>query len=83
MCLREKSIPMEKVEMYHSMTPQEVKDHIAADMAMEYGTIKVLFCTNAAGMGVNYKGVELVVSYGPPQDMDTFVQHIGSSAVWG
>ena len=41
------------------------------------GIIKVLICTNAAGMGVNFFKVSTVTSYGPPQDMDTFVQHIG------
>ena len=68
---------MSKVEMFHSMTPPEVKQHIAQDMAIHNGRIKLLACTNAAGMGVNYKGIRYVINYGPPQEMDTFVQHVG------
>ena len=70
-------VNMSHVEMFHSMTPQETKDYIIKDMGSINGIIKVLICTNAAGMGVNFKKVTTVTSYGPPQDMDTFVQHIG------
>lgn len=80
MCLFKGSIDMGKVEMFHSMTPAEVKNKIGLDMANVNGVIRVLFCTNAAGMGVNYKSVFTVISYGPPQDMDTFVQHMGRAA---
>ena len=67
----------QKHQMYHASTPQEVKDAVSSDMADADGSIRVLFCTNAVGMGVNYKGVELVVNYGAPQDMDTLNQHLG------
>lgn len=71
------AIDMSRVEMFHSMTPKDVKDDITKDMANADGRIRILFCTSAAGMGVNFKGVSTITSYGPPQDMDTFVQHIG------
>ena len=51
-------IDMSTVEMFHSMTPAEVKEHIAQDMGSENGRIMLLVCTNAAGMGVNYKGLK-------------------------
>lgn len=75
--LKMNGVNMATVQMFHSMTPSEVKQHIAQDMGNENGRIKLLVCTNAAGMGVNYKGVKYVVNYGPPQEMDTFVQHVG------
>ena len=77
MCRAFRDINMKQVDMFHSQTPKEAKDHIRKDMANVDGTIKLLSCTNAAGMGINFKGVDMVVSYGPPQDMDTFVQHLG------
>ena len=45
-------------------------------MRKENGAIKELICTNAAGICVNFKGGGglNVVHFGPPQDMDTFVQ---------
>ena len=77
MCLLDGGIDMTRVEMFHSMTSDVVKGRIRKDMENPQGQIRVMFCTNAAGMGVNYKSVQLVVSYGPPQEMDTFVQHLG------
>ena len=63
--------------MFHSKTQDIVKERIKIDMSKENGAIRVLICTNAAGMGVNFKGVHNVVHFGPPQDMDTFVQQLG------
>ena len=41
------------------------------------GKFRVLICTNSAGMGVNYHGVNNIILYGLPREMDTFVQQIG------
>ena len=71
------------VEMFHSMTDEVVKEKIALDMAKEDGEVRLLCCTNAAGLGVNYRGVETVISYGPPQDLDTFVQLVGRAGRTG
>lgn len=65
------------VNMFHSCTPQVVKDTIRQDMENKDGDIRVLIATNAAGMGVNYAAVSSVITYGPPQDMDTLMQQIG------
>lgn len=46
-------------------------------MESEDGQIRVLISTNAAGMGVNFKGLHNVVHYGPPRDLDTLVQQMG------
>ena len=63
--------------MYHSKTNEKVKETIRNDMSSSDGLIRVLICTNAAGMGVNFKGVHNVVHYGLPRQMDTFVQQMG------
>lgn len=63
--------------MYHSHTPENVKEIIKTDFADSSGIIRVLICTNSAGMGVNFKGVNNVINYGPAQDLDTFVQQLG------
>jgi ATP-dependent DNA helicase RecQ len=65
------------VQMFHSCTTESVKDKIRIDMEDSAGTVRVLVATNAAGMGVNYKGVTSVLNFGPPQELDTLVQHIG------
>lgn len=64
-------------QMYHSCTLNRIKESITADMGSNTGQIRILICTNAAGMGVNFKGVSHVVNFGSPIELDTFVQQIG------
>ena len=64
-------------QMYHSQTNDRVKERIRSDMGEDDGDIRVLICTNAAGMGVNLKNVHNVVHYGLPRELDTFIQQMG------
>ncbi len=63
--------------MYHSMTLDTIKVAIRDDMAASDGQIRILFATNAAGMGVNFEDTHQVVHFGVPTDMDTYVQQLG------
>ncbi|XP_052274397.1 ATP-dependent DNA helicase RecQ-like [Dreissena polymorpha] len=65
------------VHMYHSQTAENVKEVIKKDMGHDDGLIRLLVATSAAGMGVNFKGVNQVINYGVPKNMDTFVQQLG------
>ena len=67
----------ELFNMFHSKTPDSVKEFIRQDMSFSAGIIRVLICTNAAGMGVNFKDLHNVIHYGPPNDLDTFLQQMG------
>lgn len=40
------------------------------------GTIRILVCTNAAGMGVNFHGGNNIIHFNLPRQMDTFVQQM-------
>ncbi|WAR29814.1 hypothetical protein MAR_003382 [Mya arenaria] len=55
---------MEYVQMFHSCTPKAVKDLIIEDMKSEEGMFRILICTNAAGMGVNFHGVNHIIGRG-------------------
>lgn len=66
----------ELINMYHSKTNEKLKEKIRADMAVD-GKIRILICTNSAGMGVNFFGLNNIVHYGLPREMDTFVQQMG------
>lgn len=44
---------LERIEMYHSKTTDDVKKLVKEDMNSENGKIRVLIATSAAGMGVN------------------------------
>lgn len=65
------------IEMFHSCTTDQVKDAIREDMENKDGHIRVLIATSAAGMGVNYKSVNNIIHYGPPKDLDGFIQQLG------
>lgn len=54
----------EFVNMYHSNTPEYVKEKNCTDMGSDSGKIRVLICTNAAGMGVNFKNLNNVIHMG-------------------
>ncbi|VDI74705.1 Hypothetical predicted protein [Mytilus galloprovincialis] len=41
------------------------------------GEIRILICTNAAGMGVNFFGVHNIIHFNLPRLIDTFVQQLG------
>ena len=66
---------MKHVDMYHSQTPEVTKTRIRQDMTNPNGQVRVLICTTAAGMGVNFAGVENVINFGPPQELDTSQWH--------
>ncbi|XP_062574182.1 uncharacterized protein LOC134236018 [Saccostrea cucullata] len=66
----------ELYEMFHSKTVDSKKEEIRSDMTKE-GKIRVLICTNSAGMGVNFHGVHNIIHYGLPREMDTLVQQMG------
>lgn len=66
----------ETYEMFHSKTVEGKKEQIRSDMTKE-GKIRILICTNSAGMGVNFYGVHNVIHYGLPREMDTLVQQMG------
>lgn len=65
------------IEMFHSNTSDLVKENVKKDMSDTNGSIRILVATSAAGMGVNFKGVKHVINFGPPSDMDSFVQQYG------
>ncbi|XP_056022113.1 uncharacterized protein LOC125660396 [Ostrea edulis] len=64
------------LQMFHSKTSEHIKEKIRMDLETE-GQIRILICTNAAGMGVNFKGLHNIVHYGPPRDLDTLIQQMG------
>jgi superfamily II DNA helicase RecQ len=66
----------EHYEMFHSKTVESKKEYIRSDMTKD-GKIRILICTNSAGMGVNFYKVCNIIHYGLPREMDTFVQQMG------
>ena len=65
------------VEMYHARVDEQNKDEILASFSEESGCIRVLIATIAYGMGINCKGVKDVIHYGPPQNLERYLQESG------
>ena len=63
--------------MYHHSTLNKQKSIILNSFHEEQGTVRVVFVTNALGMGVNFSDVRTIIDYGPPREMEDFVQQIG------
>ena len=65
------------VDMYLGITAEDVKDDILANFANSDGCLQILICTSAFGMGVNCRGVERVYHWGPPDNIEMYLQEIG------
>ena len=53
------------------------KQWIGNDTVYVDGQGRILICTNSCSMGINFKAVYHIVTYGPPRSMANFIQHMG------
>ena len=65
------------VSMYHSATNDHIKAHILKSLQDPEGICRIIVCTSAMGMGVNMKGVNVILHYGPPSTIEEYMQEIG------
>ena len=65
------------IGMYHHNTLEKHKKHVINALYNSAGTCRVVFCTNALGMGINFTDIRYVVHYGPPHNVEDFIQEIG------
>jgi len=65
------------LEMLHSCSPPANKESVLKSFRDTNGTIRILVATIAFGMGVDCKGVHRTVHFGPPKNIESFVQETG------
>lgn len=65
------------VEMLHSGTPVNVKEHIAHQFSSNSSHLRVLIATIAYGMGVNCQGVTRIIHFGPSKSVQAYIQESG------
>ena len=63
--------------MYHKRTQKLVKETIEKEFCKPDGTVRVLFCSIAFGMGVNVRNIYLDIHIGPSADLDDYLQETG------
>lgn len=66
----------ELFKKFHSKIDEKIKEIISKNMSKD-GNIRVLICTNVAGMDVNFHNVHHVFHYKLPRQLYTFVQQMG------
>lgn len=64
-------------EMFHLKTDEEVKDNICSNYQNPDGNIRVVLSSTSFSMGLDVKGVDYVIHYGPANDIDEYVQETG------
>ena len=65
------------VDMYMSCTEEEVKEEIVQAFIKENSTLRIVIATVAFGMGIDCPKVREVVHFGPPDDLESYVQETG------
>ena len=72
------SLPQHQlVNVFTKSTEDLVKDSVLHQFTDASSKLRVLICTAAFGMGVDCAGVTHVIHYGPPNDVETYVQQTG------
>lgn len=66
-----------KVAMYHSKTPQDIKENVLSDLMSADGSIRLVIATSALGMGVNLPNIKRIVMFGVPESMESYLQAVG------
>ena len=63
--------------MYHKKTHPVVKEVVEREFCKVDGSVRVVFCAIAFGMGVNVEGAYLALHLGPSSCLDDYLQEVG------
>ena len=66
-----------RVEMFHAGSPDSVKKHILTELKKEQSHLRIIVCTIAFGMGIDCVGIKRVINFGPPKNIESYVQMCG------
>ena len=66
-----------RVEMFHAGSPDSVKKHILTELKKEQSQLRIIVCTIAFGMGIDCVGIKGVINFGPPKNIESYVQMCG------
>lgn len=65
------------VDMFMSGTPTCVKEKVLSNFKLPTAPLRVVIATIAFGMGIDCNDVREVIHFGPPEDIESYIQHIG------
>jgi ATP-dependent DNA helicase RecQ len=67
------------LDCFSKGTQEEVKDAILKSCTQSHSVLRLIICTAAFGMGIDCVGVSRIVHWGPPIDIETYIQQTGRS----
>ena len=65
------------VDMYHRAMPVDLKEKVLQSFITVGGNLRMIFATSAFGLGIDCPDIRRVIHWGPPNDLDTYVQESG------
>ena len=65
------------VDMYTSVTRKSVQESIVASFSTSNSLLRIVICTIAFGMGIDCVDVCQIIHWGPPADLESYVQECG------
>ncbi|XP_070581643.1 ATP-dependent DNA helicase RecQ-like [Ptychodera flava] len=65
------------VAQYHASCTDKMKTAVLQDMTSPSSSLRLLFATEAYGMGADAVDVTRIIHAGPPRTLETYVQEIG------
>ena len=65
------------VSMYHSAATEKAKGNILRTFCTDTSKLRILIATTAFGLGVDCPDIRRVIHWGPPNDLDAYVQETG------
>ena len=71
------SIESRTIEMFHRSTAPSNKEHILSELGKLNSTIRVVIATEAFGLGVDVPDIRVILFYGVPRSLESFVQQVG------
>lgn len=74
---QKKSLSKCVLGVYHSNSPDELKECVKKSFTFDDGPIRVVLATSALSLGVNFKDVRYVIHYGPAPDLRNHLQQAG------
>ena len=65
------------VDMFSACTSVDVKEDIVKSFAKPEGRLRIIVATVAFGMGMDCSNVRRIIHWGPPSDIESYVQETG------
>ena len=65
------------VGVYHRKTLDKNKEKVLKSLLSTDGSTRIVVATTSLGMGVNVKDVNYVIHFGPPKEIEDYIQAIG------